>query len=109
MFDKVLGVPLRNAAKWKALINESVGKKYVKKLQERYQMLLIKGKHCVKSVQIRSFSGPYFPVLELNTEIYTVNLRIQSKCGKIQTRKTPYLHNFYAVKNSIGNWSLFVV
>ena len=23
--------------------------------------------HCVKSVQIRSFSGPYFPVFGLNT------------------------------------------
>ena len=24
--------------------------------------------HCVKSVQIRSFSGPYFPVFRQNTE-----------------------------------------
>ena len=24
--------------------------------------------HCVKSVQLRSFSGPYFPVFGLNTE-----------------------------------------
>ena len=31
--------------------------------------------HCVKSVQIRSFSGPYFPAFGLNTE----------KCGKIRT------------------------
>ena len=34
--------------------------------------------HCMKSVQIWSFSGPYFPVCGLNTEIYFVNLRIQS-------------------------------
>ena len=33
-------------------------------------------KYCVKSVQIRSFPGPYFPVSGLNTEIYCVNLRI---------------------------------
>ena len=33
---------------------------------------------CTKSVRIRSFSGPYFPALGLNTEIYVVNLRIQS-------------------------------
>ena len=26
--------------------------------------------HCVKSVRIRSFSGPYFPAFELNTEKY---------------------------------------
>ena len=29
--------------------------------------------HCVKVVQIRSFSGPYFPAFGLNTEIYGVN------------------------------------
>ena len=33
------------------------------------------------------FSGPYFPAFELTTERYGVSLRIQSKCGKIQTRK----------------------
>ena len=33
------------------------------------------------------FSGPYFPVFKLNTKIHPVNLRIQSKYGKIQTRK----------------------
>ena len=27
--------------------------------------------HCVKSVQIRSFSGPYFPAFGLNTERYS--------------------------------------
>ena len=32
--------------------------------------------HCVKNVQIRSFSGLYFPTFGLNTEIYEVNLRI---------------------------------
>ena len=53
--------------------------------------------HCVKSVQIRSFSGPYFPVFGLNAEIYSVNLRIPSKCGKIRTRKTLYFGSFYAV------------
>ena len=43
--------------------------------------------HCVKSVRIRSFSGPYFPAFELNTERYFVSLSIQSECGKIRTRK----------------------
>ena len=28
--------------------------------------------HCVKSVQIWSFSGPYFPELGFNTEIYAI-------------------------------------
>ena len=43
--------------------------------------------HCVKSVQIRVFSGPYLPVFRLNTEIYSVNLPIQSEYRKIRTRK----------------------
>ena len=43
------------------------------------------------------FSGPYFPVFGLNTEIYGVNLSIQSKYGKIRTRKIPYLDTFRAM------------
>ena len=43
------------------------------------------------------FSGPYFPVLGLNTEIWSVSLCIQSKYMKIQTRKTLYLDTFHAV------------
>ena len=45
--------------------------------------------HCVKSIRIRSFSGPYFSTFGLNTDIYPVNLCIQSELGKIRTRKTP--------------------
>ena len=33
--------------------------------------------HHVKSVLIRSYSGPYFPAFELNKERYWVSLRIQ--------------------------------
>ena len=33
------------------------------------------------------FLGPYFPAIGLNTERYSVSLRIQSECRKIQTRK----------------------
>ena len=61
-------------------------------------------KHQVKSVDIRSFSGPFFHVLGLNMEIYFVNLRIysvnlciQSKRRKIWTRKTPSMYMFYMV------------
>ena len=32
-------------------------------------------------------SGPYFPVFSLNTKIYSVSLRIQSKYRKIRARK----------------------
>ena len=53
--------------------------------------------HCVKSVCIRSYSGPYFPAFGVNTERYGVSLRIQSECGKIWTRKTPNTDTFHAV------------
>ena len=57
--------------------------------------------HCVKSLQIRSFSGPYFPVFGLNTEIYSVNLRIQSKCGKIRTGKKPVFGQHLRLKTDL--------
>ena len=50
-----------------------------------------------KSVHIWSFSDPYFPAFGLNTERYSVFLRLQSECGKIRTRKTPNTDTFYAV------------
>ena len=53
--------------------------------------------YCVRSVRSRSFSGPYFPSFTLNTERYSVSLRIQSKCWKMQTRKTPNTETCYAV------------
>ena len=43
------------------------------------------------------FSGPYFHVFGLNTEVFGVNLRIQSEYGKIPTEKTLYLDTFHAV------------
>ena len=37
----------------------------------------------MKSVHIRTYSGPYFPAFELNTERHEVSLRIQPEFGKI--------------------------
>ena len=39
-------------------------------------------------------SGPYFPVFGLNTEIYFVNLRIQSEYRKIRTRNNSVFGHF---------------
>ena len=39
-------------------------------------------------------SGPYFTVFGVNTEIYSINLRIQSKYGKIRTRKNSVYGHF---------------
>ena len=48
--------------------------------------------HCVKSAHIQSYPGPYFPAFGLN-----LSLRIQSECGKIQTRITPNTDIFLVV------------
>ena len=40
------------------------------------------------------FSGPYFPVFGLNTEIYSIDLRIQSECRKIRTWKNSLFKQF---------------
>ena len=64
-------------------------------------MQKFENKLCVKSVRIRNYSGPYFSALGLNTERYSVSTCIQSKCGKIRTRKTPNVDTFHAVKNKV--------
>ena len=40
------------------------------------------------------FSGPYFSVFRLNTERYSVSLRIQAECGRIRTRKSSVFGHF---------------
>ena len=60
--------------------------------------LFLFGFHCAKDVPIRSYSGPYIPAFALNTERYrVVSLRIQSECGKIQTRVVPNTDTFHEV------------
>ena len=53
--------------------------------------------HYVKSVRIKSYSGPHFPEFGQNMGRPSVSLRIQSKCRKIRTRKTPSMGTSYAV------------
>ena len=53
--------------------------------------------HCVKSVRIRSYSGPYFLAFGLNKERDSVYFRIQFECGKLRTRVTPNTDTFCAV------------
>ena len=53
--------------------------------------------HYVRSVRIRSYSGLHFPAFRLNTERYSVSLRIQSECGKMRARKNPNTDTFHAV------------
>ena len=51
-------------------------------------------RHCVKSFLVRSLSGPYFSVFGMNTEIYGINLCIQSKYGEVRTRKNSVFGHF---------------
>ena len=53
--------------------------------------------HSVKNVQIRIFFlDRIFPHSDWIRR-FTEYIHIQSKCGKIRTRKTPYLDTFHAV------------
>ena len=56
--------------------------------------------HCVKSVRIRSYSGPHFPTLGLYTERHGISLRTQSKWGKMRTRIIPNMDTFHAVQDA---------
>ena len=51
---------------------------------DRYQKL--RSCHSVKSVLIRSYSGPHFPVLGLNTEYLSLFSPNAGKCGPEQLR-----------------------
>ena len=62
----------------------------------------------MKSGCIRSFSDQYFPTFGLNTERYSISLRIQSKCRKIGTKKTPNMDTFYAVPHMLNPFLLNV-
>ena len=47
-----------------------------------------------KRPYLELYSGPHFPAFGLNTERYSVFLRIQSKCGKKRTRKCSLFGHF---------------
>ena len=54
----------------------------------------------MKSVRVWNFSGPFFPLFGLNTEIYGVNHRIQSECREIRSTKIPNTDIFHLVELS---------
>ena len=63
---------------------------------------------CLKSLQIWVISGPYFPVFGLNTEIYSVNLCIQSEYRKIRTRNNFVFGHFLCSILKRRYWSRFL-
>ena len=54
------------------------------------------------------FSGSYFLALGLNTEIFSVNLRIQAKYSKKRTSKNSVLGHFSRSEIQLVLWSVFV-
>ena len=93
---------LRSTRCWKYLFSFiwQQSRKLLRVFFTDYHFLLVvqcSGYHCVRSVCIGSFSGPYFQAFGLNMERYKVSLRIQSKCGKVQTRKTLNKDTFCAL------------
>ena len=50
---------------------------------------------------VRCFCGPSFPAFALNTEIYRLDIRILSKCEKMQTRKTSNTDTFNTVLGAV--------
>ena len=47
--------------------------------------------HCVKSVRVRSFSGPYFLTFGLNTETYSVRMR-----GNTDQNNSEYIRRLFS-------------
>ena len=89
----------------------------------KIRMLTAKRIHCEKCQNTEFPSGPYFPVFQLNTDIYFVNLRIQSGNGKIRTRKNSVFGHFtrsdndtksnpcftFSSVNNIIDWNKFYI
>ena len=78
----LLGVALENDLKFDVHI-----KSLCRKVDHSQTKRSFSNIQCVKIVHMRSFFGSHFPVFGLNTEIYSVNLLIQSEYRKIRTRK----------------------
>ena len=57
--------------------------------------------YCVKVVHIWELFWSVFPAFGLNTERYSLSIRIQSECGEKRTRITPNTDTFYVVPYAI--------
>ena len=64
-----------------------------------------------KVSKFKVFSGLYFPIFELNTDIYSLSLRSQYEYWKIQTRKTSNSGTFHAVifNNKINSTNTLIL
>ena len=65
---------------------------------------IVKEWNCIKSVRIRIYSGSHLLTFGLNTERYSVYLRIQFECGKMRSRITPNMDAFHEVWKLLTNF-----
>ena len=95
---------------WVSLKLENRKKKYVQNLAKKVKAVVTFISFCYKSwcfqvivnicytawkvSKYGVFSGLYLRVLGQNTERFSVSLRIQSECGKMQTRKNSGFGHF---------------
>ena len=56
--------------------------------------------HYVKSVRIRRFSGPYFPVFGLNTERYSYLSEFSTNAGKYGSENSEY--GYFSRSNALN-------
>ena len=82
------------------LFHGPLGERNNSKIWETRKIFANIASHCVKTVRIWSFSGPYFPTFGLNTG------DTESECGKIRTRKTPNTDTFNTVWGNV-RWLLY--
>ena len=71
--------------------------RFIKGLSKRRSLTQVSFKRGATARKVSKwgvFSGPYFPVFELDTENYGGNLRIQSEYKKIQARKNSVFGHF---------------
>ena len=55
-------------------------------------------------ISMQQCISPHFPVFGLDTKIYRVNFRIQSKCGKIRTKKNLLLQQILVHLENFKFW-----
>ena len=68
--------------------------------QHLFSLKSLENHHCVKSVCIRSHSGPHFSCIFSHSEwmsIYPYSVQMRENAGKMRTRITPNTDSFHAV------------
>ena len=91
---------------WKFIRPSRVASRRPTKISTNIYLSFMKN-HCVKSVQIRNFSGLYFSLSDWTRRDNPYLSVFSPNVGKYGQEKTPYLNTFHAVEYLWG--SLFLI